>query len=60
MTEQQFLDILIYGVIFAGAYMILAQPKCQAACKALFEPLGENVGRLFASALLTGLIGSAT
>jgi hypothetical protein len=52
-NEQAFLTgLLAYGV----AYAFLSHPKCQEACRSLFEPIASEAGRTIAAAAIGMLI----
>ena len=59
MSNKQAQTLLLGSAVFGLSYLVLSQRDCQQACRALFEPLATEAGRIIASSLIAGLIASA-
>lgn len=58
MSNKQAQTVFIAGTAFAVAYWALSQRGCQKACRAFFQPLASEAGKLLASTLMAALITS--
>ena len=56
MTDKQAETAFWAFVALGTTYVILSSPRCQAACRTVFEPLASEAGKILASTLAAALI----
>ncbi|MEX2302403.1 MAG: hypothetical protein WD733_15785 [Bryobacterales bacterium] len=56
MSERQLQTLLLASLVVGGTYIILSDPRCERACRTVFEPLASEAGKILASTLAVALI----